>query len=151
MAAAAFPAVIGAIFTVADNAFSTVRVTRGRDISGAGGDVVMVGVQDLEASDWDTAGSYQQLMQTFGGNREEVGYVNGLIYANDGGGDPDAALSAATDYLDTLGTAVRANPTLGLTFEYVVAEFASGDVIESQNDQGAAAVLPFVISYKIRI
>jgi hypothetical protein len=73
----------------------------------------------------DSAGTFQQTMQTFGGNREEVGEVNGLIVAWNGQGDADAACSTAFGYLASIEAAVRADPTLGLTaFDYVVAELA---------------------------
>jgi hypothetical protein len=77
-------------------------------------------------------------MQTFGGNREEVGEVNGLVVAWNGQADQDAACSTAFGYLASIEAAVRADPTLGLTaFDYVVAELSAGDVTESQNDAGA--------------
>lgn len=151
MATAAFPSVITAIFDVASADLLT-RVTRGRDTSNTSGDVVMVGVQDVESTGWESAGSFRQTMQSFGGNREEVGTVNGLVFANNGGGNQAAALETAFGYLATLEAAVRADKTLGLTaFDYVVAEMRSGDVTESQNESGATAVVTFAIDYKIRI
>lgn len=152
MSSAAWPSVVGGVMTVAAGAVSGARVVRGLDVSGDPSDVVMVGIQDIQVPDWASAGSFQQTMQTFGGNREEVGTVNGLILARDGGGDQALAGATAFGYLASLEAAVRADPTLGLTgFGYVVAEMSSGDVTESQNDEGAATVLSFVISYKVRI
>lgn len=152
---AAFPTVIDAIVTVATSAIEVegvVRVVRGRDLSDDPGDVVMVGVRDVTPVDWDTAGTFNQSMQTFGGGREEVGLVYGLIFANDGDADQGAALDAACDHLAALEAAVREDPTLGLTqFDYVVAETQTGDITESQNDSGATAALSFAITYKIRI
>lgn len=153
MSSAAFPSVVAAVFTTATTALSGIRVTRGLDVSDSATDAVMVGVQSPEDTDYTSAGTFRQTMQTFGGNREEVGSVNGLIYARDGDGDQDEACTTAFGYLALLEAAVRADNTLGLTsFDYVVAEMDSGDVTETQDaDLGAVTVLPFVISYKIRI
>lgn len=137
--------------STAEGALVSVRVVRGRDISGETGDVVAVGIQEVEA-DWSSAGSLQQSIQTFGGNREEVGVVNGLVIAWNGNSDQDAACSAAFDHLAILEAAIRADPTLGLTgFDYVFVEWQSGDIQESQSDEGAKTALSFTIAYKIRI
>lgn len=152
MANAAFPSVIAAVMTVAADALPFVSVVRGRDVSQESGDVVMVGVRDMLGDQWEAAGAFQQTMQTFGGNREEVGSVSCLVVAWNGNGDQDAASTAAFDHLAAIEAAVRADQTLGLTaFDYVVAEFEAGDVSESQNPQGAAVALSFSITYKIRI
>ena len=155
MASSAFPSVIAAVRSVAQSALTQVRVIRGRDVSDDWSDVVMVGVQQVDQVDqvgWDSAGDFRQTMQTFGGNREEVGTVYGLITASDGGGDNDATCSTAFGYLADLEASVRADPTLGLTtFDYVVAELRAGDVAETQNAQGVATTVSFAIDYKIRI
>jgi hypothetical protein len=144
MGTAAFPAVIAALVTVADTALPTVRVERSADVTNEESDVVIIG--------GDPAGDFQQTMQTFGGNREEVGTVNGLIYARDGDGDQDITCVNAFDYLAAIEAAVRADKTLGLTqFDYVVAEFQAGEVTESPNDEGALTVITFGVTYKIRI
>jgi hypothetical protein len=151
MASAAFPSVIAGVVTFTSTALPAVRVVRGRDISSDPTDVVVIGSRDREGNPAD-AGTFQQSMQTFGGNREEVGTVNGLVFAHNGEADQGAACVTAFGYLAALEAAVRADPTLGLTgFDYVVAEMQSGDVSESQNDEGAETVLAFTISYKIRI
>jgi hypothetical protein len=152
MASAAFPSVVAAVFSVASTAMGGVRVTRGRDISAEAGDVVMVGIQNMDESGYDSAGTFQQTMQTFGGNREEVGTVNGLVLAWDGDSDQDMACSTAFAHLAALEAAVRADPKLGLTtFDYVLAEMQAGDVQESQDSDGASTTIAFAIAYKIRI
>lgn len=155
MPSAAWPTVRAAVITVAEQALPSVRVIPCRDISENPDDVVMIGVQDIsdvEDNDWASAGSFQQQMQSFGGNRQETGTVNGLILASNGQGDLDAAEAAVFEYLAAIEAAVRADPTLGLTqFDYVVAETQGGDVRESLSDRGAAAGLAFVINYAIRI
>jgi hypothetical protein len=152
MATAAFPSVIAGVVTFTAGVLPAARVVRGRDISMDPDDVVMIGVLADDEPGRDTAGSFRQSMQTFGGAREEVGEVNGLIVSRNGDADQDAACTTAFGYLAVLEAAVRANPTLGLTgFDYVVAELADGEVIESNNDEGAETTLPFTISYQIRI
>lgn len=152
MASTAWPAVVAAVMTVAERVVTPAIVVRGRDTSDEPGDVVMVGLLDPEQTGWVSAGTFQQTMQTFGGNREEVGSVNGLAVAWNGDGDQDAACSTAFAYLASIEGAVRADPTLGLTaFDYVVAELQAGDVMEAQSDLGAGAALSFTIAYKIRI
>jgi hypothetical protein len=152
MPSAAFPSVVAAVVSVAGSSMAPTRVTRGRDISNEPGDVVMVGVRDLADSGPADAGTFQQTMQTFGGNREEVGTVNGLVLARNGDADQDAACSTAFAHLATLEAAIRADPKLGLIgFDYVVAEMQAGDVQESQADYGASTTIAFTVSYKIRI
>lgn len=153
MASSAFPSVIAAIQTVATTALPLARVVRGRDVSNTPGDVVMIGVSNVDPVDWESAGRFQQTMQTYGGNRQEDGTVYGLVYTCDGGGDQTVALSNAFDLLAAIETAIRANEDLGLvpTFEYLVTEFQAGEVTESQDDRGANAVLSFAIDYRARI
>ena len=152
MPTAAFPSVIAGVVTFTAGVLPAARVVRGRDISMDPDDVVMIGVLADDEPGRDSAGSFEQFMQTFGGAREEIGEVNGLIVSRNGDGDQALACDTAFDYLAILESAVRSNPTLGLTgFDYVVAELASGQVIESQNDEGAETTLPFTITYKIRI
>jgi hypothetical protein len=152
MATAAFPSVISAVVSVADTALPAVRVVRGRDLTNDASDVVMVGLLNIEDAGWGSAGTFQQTMQTFGGNREEVGTVNGLIVAWNGQSDQDAACDTAFSYLAALEATVRADKTLGLTaFDYVVAEVDAGEVMEAQTELGAGAALSFSIAYKIRI
>jgi hypothetical protein len=152
VATAAFPSVIAGVMTFTAAALPTVRVVRGRDFSNDPSDVVMIGAQNIDAGGRESAGSFQQSMQTFGGAREESGTVNGLVMSRNGQADQDLACTTAFGYLAALEAAVRADKTLGLTgFDYVVAEMQSGDVEESQNDEGAETVLAFTISYKIRI
>lgn len=151
MSSAAFPSVVSAVLATIDAALPAVRTIRGANISGETGDVVMIGKQTPDFG-FDSAGSFRQTMQTFGGNREEVGEVNGLIFARNGDNDQDDACSTAFGYLAAVEAAVRADPTLGLTsFDFVVAEMSSGDVSESQDNDGAVTVVTFLISYKIRI
>jgi hypothetical protein len=152
MATAAFPSVVTAVVSLAKQAAPLVRVVRGRDISNDPSDVVMVGLRDIEDAGWASAGTFRQTMQTFGGNREEVGEVNGLVVAQSGGADQDAACTRAFAHLALIEAAVRNGPTLGLTaFDYVVAEFQAGEVQEAQTDQGAASAVSFSVAYKIRI
>lgn len=152
MASAAFPSVIAAVTTVATTAVAPVRVERGRDLSSDPSDVVLVGRQDVEDADWSSAGTFRQTMQTFGGNREEIGTVNGLVIARNGDADQDAANATAFGYFALIEAAVRLDPKLGLTgFDYMVAEIESSDVRERQGSDGATAALPFVVTYKARI
>lgn len=150
---AAWPAVVKAIASRANAVIPTgVRVARGSDLSQSPTDVIYVGLQDVDDFDWTSAGTFQQAMQSFGGAREETGFVNCVALARDGGGDQDAATSNALAYLAAIEADLRANKTLGLTqFDYVVAQMDSGEIRERQGDDGASTALPFVISYKIRI
>jgi hypothetical protein len=150
---AAFPSVVAAVVTVAEGAvLPDVRVVRGRDLTNEASDVVMVGLADVENTGWGSAGAFQQTMQTFGGNREEIGTVACQVVAWNGDADQDAACSTAFAHLAALEAAVRAAPALGLTvFDYVVAEFQAGEVMEAQTDLGASTAIGFTITYKIRI
>lgn len=152
--AAAFPTVITAVLTTAQAA-TPERVVRGRDIvsSDPDHDAVMIGVARLDDSPgWDSAGSFTQEFQTFGGNRLETGTVNCLVLAWNGDSDQDAATTAAFAIFADIAAAIRATPTLGITtFDYMVAQVTSSDVTEAQNDDGANTVLPFVVSYEARI
>lgn len=155
MASAAFPSVVTALVSKIGTAVNPTRVVRGRDVTTEPSDLVMVGISSIDenSSDvWASAGTFRQTMQTFGGNREEVGQVNCLVRAQNGDGDQDAACSTAFGYLARVEASLRSDKTLGLTtFDYVVTELSAGDVTESQNDEGATAVLSFTVTYKIRI
>lgn len=151
---AAWPAVVGAILARANAVLPAVRVVRGHDVSENADDTVFVALQDINDEDWTSAGTFRQTMQSFGGAREEVGSVNCMVYARDGGGD-EAAQAACTEtalgYLAAIEADVRADETLGISgFDYVVAEMDSGEIREIQAN-GASTALPFVIAYKIRI
>lgn len=157
MPSAAFPLVVLGIMDVAE-ALPSVRVVRGRDISLDPGDVVMVGIRDLDESSghysgaWDQSGSFRQSMQTFGGAREELGQVNCVALSRNGNLDREAACTAVFDLVAGLTTALRAAPNLGVaSLDYLVAELESGDVSESPSGVDAAAALSFVIAYKARI
>lgn len=155
MTSAAFPTVIAAVMTTAGVTLPGVRVVRGRDITNETGDVVMVGVLDPDdtgGGDWESAGSYQQSMHTFGGKREEIGRVNCLAVAWNGDSDQAAALDAALALIAALEASVATSPSLGVSsFDFLVAEMESGDIHESSNSEGASAALSFVITYKARI
>lgn len=160
MTSAAFPTVIAAVLATAETSLADdVRVIRGQDLSQDPGDVVMVGVQDYDATTrgahppiWDTPGSFEQQFQTFGGNRSEAGTVNGVVASRNGDSDIDAACSAVFDLIADLEAAVREDPSLGVTtLGYLVCEMRAGDVRESLNSDGALAAISFTIQYKARI
>lgn len=153
---AAWSAVVAAVLTRANAVLPAVRVVRGHDVSANADDAVYVALQDVDDDGWTSAGSFRQTMQSFGGAREEIGSVNGLVYTRDGAGD-EAAQAACTEralgYLAAIEADLRADHTLGLTqFDYVVAEMDSGEIREIQSTAaGASTALPFVIAYQIRI
>lgn len=153
MASSAFPAVVAGAVTAFTTALSPTRVVRGRDYSNSVGDVVMVGVASLDDSPgWDSAGSFDQQFQTFGGARSETGIVNGVAYSSNGDADQAAATTAAFALIEGIGSAVRADRTLGVTgFDYIVAEFQAGNVKEQQNSDGAVTEIAFAIQYQARI
>lgn len=154
MTSAAFPTVIDALLATAAVAVSDARVVRGRDISNDPGNVVMIGVNDPTASGlgWESTGEYEQAMQTFGGKRQEIGRVNGLVIARNGDSDAAAALDTAFTMIAALEASIATTPNLGVTsLEYLVAEMESGAVQESSNNEGASAALSFVVTYKARI
>jgi len=147
--AAAFPAIIaGVLNTAIAGAPAGTRVVRGRDLSGEVTDVVMIGARGI---DDDNAGSFEQEFHAFGGSRLEEGHVNGIAYSRNGEGDQAAATVAAFTLIANLGASIRATPDLGVVgFEFVVCQFQTGDVQETQNDQGAVAVVSFAVAYKTR-
>lgn len=152
MTSAAFPTVIAAVVTTATATLPGVRITRGRDLSEDPGNVVMVGVSDPNDADWDDAGGYTQVMQSFGGKREERGQVNGLVVAWDGGSDLAAAEAAAFTMIAALEASVATTPALGVSsLDYLVAEFETGNVHEKPSTEGASAALSFAITYRARI
>jgi hypothetical protein len=155
MASAAFPAVVSKVFSVSRTALPTLRVVRGVDITQDPGDVILIGIQGTEQAaglDWASTGSFEQTMQRFGGPRQETGTVNCLAQAWNGDGDQDAACATAFGYIAAIESAVRTDPTLGLTgYDFIVAEMQGGDVMESQSQGGALAAVAFVITYRIGI
>ena len=153
MAGTAYPTVIAAAMSTFDAAIGedVARVVRGRDLSEASGDVVMVGVAELEGGDWESAGGFDQEFQTFAGARHETGRVNCLATAWRANSDQDAATAAACALVAACADAVRATPNLGITtFDYLVLQMVSGEVLESQAN-GATTSVPFTIQYDARI
>lgn len=156
MASAAFPQVVAAVLSTAEDALAgSARVVRGLDLSADPGDVVLIGVSDISEAEGDapaTVGSFSQEMQTFGGNRVETGFINGLAQAWDGNSDQEETFDTAFGYLALIEAAVRATPALGVTgVDYLVAEMSTGDVTEFQDDQGSGIALAFTIAYQARI
>ena len=149
---AAWPTVVTAIITRANAVLPSLTVSRGQPLTQTSGDLVAVALQDIDDLEWTSAGTFRQSMQSFGGKREEVGFVNCLVVARDGGADQSAATTTAAGYLASIEADIRADNTLGITgYDYVVAEMDSGEIREIQAADGASTALPFVISYKIRI
>lgn len=154
---AAWTSVVDALLVRAKAVVPTADVVRGHDVSEDTSDAVFIALGDLDDEDWTSAGTFRQSMQSFGGKREEVGSVNGLVYARDGGGNQATATDTALGYLAALEADVRADPTLGIpvgdghTYDYMVTEMDSGEIREIQANDGASTALPFVISYKTRI
>lgn len=150
MTSVAFPSVIAAVMTVASAATSE-EVVRGLDISDDPSSVVMIGIQSLD-DPRNTAGTWDQEFQTFGGGLHETGKVNGLVQAWNGDSDQGAATVTAFAIFTDIAAAVRADNTLGITgFDYIVARMESGEVIESNDSEGASTVLPFSIHYDARL
>jgi hypothetical protein len=152
MTSAAWPTVIAAVMSTATAVLPTARVVRGRDSTDDFGNLVMVGVADLNSGGWDNAGDYQQTMQTFGGRREEKGTVNGFVMARNGDDDLAGAEEAAFAMIAALEASIATSPALGVvSLDYLVAEIDSGSVQELASDAGANAALSFVITYRARI
>jgi hypothetical protein len=151
---AIWPSVIAAATTLAEG-LTAVRVTRGRDTTNELGDFLMVGVASIDAGvGWDSAGSFDQEFQSFGGSRRETGTVNILALSRTGDADSAAACTAVFALVADLAAAVRADPTLGLVMAepgYLTAQLHTGTVNESQNNEGAMASLQLVITYEARI
>lgn len=155
MASAAYPTVHAALFALADSVrVDGLRVVDGFDVSEDPDDVMMIGVPTLSDVNAVAAGSFSQEALSFGragGVRTETGTVNGLVIATNGDGDQAAARAAAFGYVDTLGDALRADPAMGVTsFNELVAQLNTGDVIEDQVD-GAATAISFTVAYKALI
>lgn len=156
MTSIAYPTVHAALVTTAGTALATpvtagtFRVVDGFDLSDDPGDVMMIGVPSLSDVNAISAGTFNQEPLSFGratGGIRETGSINGVVMARNGQGDQDAARVAAFGYLATLGDAVRADPTLGVTaFQEVVARLSTGDPAEDQVD-GATTAISFTVAY----
>lgn len=154
MASAAYPTVHAALVAAADAAL-TVRVVDGFDLSEDPGDVMMIGVPSLSDLNSVSAGTFSQEATTFGragGVRTETGSINGIVVATDGAGNQSAARTTAFGYIETLTTALRADPTMGVTaFNELVAQLSAGDVAEDQAEDGATTAISFVVAYRALI
>jgi hypothetical protein len=159
MTSAAFPTVIAALKSAAATALATpitagtVRVVRGYDLSNDPSDVVLVGVPNLSDVNSIVAGTFTQAPATMGTGRkrDETGTINCVVMARNGQGDQEAACTAAFGYLALIESALRTDPTIGVTaFDYLVVQMTSGDVLEDQVE-GATTALPFAVTYKARI
>ena len=156
MTSAAYPTVYAALVTAIDNAL-TVRVVDGYDISDDPGDVVMVGVPSLSSTTSIAAGSFSQVAATMGSTRtrDETGTINGVVMARNGDADATGAAAdrtAAFGYVASIESALRTDPSLGLmpTFQRVVVQMSTGDVLEDKTD-GATCAISFTVAYVARI
>lgn len=155
MTSAAYPTVYAALVTTATTALTgTLRVVDGYDLSDDPGDVMMIGVPTLGDVNAISAGTFTQEATTFGragGVRTETGVINGVVMARNGQGDQNGARVAAFGHLASLGDAIRADPTLGVTsFNELVAQLSAGDVAEDQVD-GATTAISFTVAYRALI
>jgi hypothetical protein len=157
MTSTAYPTVHAAVISVARTALATpitsgtFRVSDGFDLSDDPGDLMEIGVPSLSDTQSISAGSFSQDATTFGragGVRTETGTINGTVMARNGEGDQGAARVAAFGYLATLGDAIRADPSLGVTsLGELVAQLSTGDVAEDQVD-GATTAISFTVAYR---
>jgi hypothetical protein len=155
MTSAAFPTVIAALTTAATTALTgqPARVVRGFDLSDDPSDVVLIGVPSLTDVNAIAVGTFSQAVAPMGTTRprDETGSINCVVMARNGQGDQGASCAAAFAYLALIEASLRTDPKLGVTtFPYLVAQMASGDVLEDQAD-GATTAIPFVVTYKARI
>lgn len=155
MASAAYPTVHAALFSVAGTALTNLRVVDGFDVSEDPSDVMMIGVPNLSDLDSVSAGTFTQEATTFGragGVRTETGSINGIVVATNGDGDQTTARATAFGYIETLSTALRADPTMGVTsLNELIAQFSAGDVAEDQADDGATTAISFTVAYRALI
>lgn len=152
MTTVAYPLVYAAVLSFAESALPGVRVIDGYDTSEDPSDVILIGVPNITDTEAIAAGSFNQEQAGFGANGpiSETGSVNGIALAWNGDGDAAAARLVAVGFIATLGAAIRANRSLGISGFDVVAQLSSGEVAEDKVD-GATCAISFTVAYKANV
>lgn len=149
MADVAYPTIYGALYEVAEDALGDVlRVVDGFDLSADRDDVLCLGVPNLADESSISAAQFEQEQVGHGsaGIIRETGSINGVAWSWNGDGDSQAARIAAAGYIATLGAAIRADRSLGVTDFNLVAQMGTGDVAEDKVD-GATCAISFTVNY----
>lgn len=113
-------------------------------------DVVTVGF-DFDESD-DTAADIRQEYHELGAaaKRDEVVEVRCAVMSSNGDADMATARTTCVQMLGAVETALRANPTLGITTALRV-EVTVGTLRQSQSKDGAAAIIQFTVTATLLI
>lgn len=149
------PAVIDALLATAKNAagLTDVLVLDGFGLTEEPGDFLMVGVDDPDRTDAAaSASSEQEWAHANHTDRDERGAITCAALSWNGDANQKAARDAAYAITAALEDSLRADPTLGGVDGLLWTGFGqSSQLTQTQDDQGALALIVFTVAFRARI
>ena len=153
MAVSVVPALIDALIAAATSA-GVENVLDGVSLSGdaQAGDYLMIGVDDPDSEgDAFTGSSRQSWANANHTTRDESGEITCAAYSWNGDCDQKAARDAAFAMVETLASACRTDPSLGLS-SLLWTDFGSDlNLSQNQGESGASALVVFTVAFRARI
>lgn len=148
--------VIDALVTAATAAFdpASVLVTDGYPVSSSDGamTVLSIGVDDpADETRADSGEATQEFANASGRGRNEAGTVRCAISTGDGDGVPKTARDAAFDVLESVAALVRGTSTPFDLPNVWKAGVTDVRLYQDQDENGAAALLMFTVTYAARV
>jgi hypothetical protein len=152
MAVSVVPALVDALVAAAVAAVPAAKVYDGFGVSDDPGDFLMIGVDDPDGARPAQSASTQQEWAYIGAtDRWETGDVTCAALSWNGDGNQKAARDAAYETAEALASALRANPSLGLSNVEWTGYGTRSDLTQTQDDSGALALLVFQVNFKALI
>lgn len=149
------PALIDALIAQAGAAVTTAKVYDGVGVTDDAGDYLMIGVEDPDSDDWTSAATTQRRFESVGGGANnditEEGDIPCVALSWNGNGSQKQARDAVYAIAEALAGVCRTNPTLGVDRVMWTLYGSDGDLQYLQDDNGAAARLPFSIHFQALI
>jgi hypothetical protein len=138
------PALIDAIVGLTTEALNGPTVLDGQGVTDATGDMVWIGWDPFSDESTRFTTDWAEVGANYGAAQTVEGDVNCSMWVGDGTTDAAEVRAKALAYMTDLGTAIRANPTLGIR---EVVWCAMGQTVwrQTQYNAGAALHISFAI------
>ncbi len=151
------PLIIDSLFTQATAALPDVKVFDGYGITATPGpDILMIGVDDGQATAAATSADSSQTMATAGTprSRSQNGSINCWALSWTGNAEPKDARDAVYAIQAAVEDILRADPSMGLAQpngQVFVIQIGDERLSQDQTNTGAEALLAFTVNFEARI
>lgn len=149
----AYPDVYDQLRTFAGDALGDeVRVVDGYDFASDPGNVLLIGVPNINDESSIAQGDFAQEQIGYGadGTIRETGTINSCVVAWTGGTTPQDVLTVrlrAFGYLSTIAKAIRTDRGLGVTEFDLDAQWGGSGDVAADVTNGAACAVSFTVTY----